>query len=434
MEKATSQPSRPVGKQGRRKKKKEEAAQVGQQRQSNESRSDKPNDTRGFFILLIYYTNSLGTAQHVECRKAKKQCKPHMLNGHYIQWPNQKMEEYYLQNKKFIPKNIIFTRFQICGNHVFLVSPRFKEGVPFTLSSVTLNGNDQCYNYVRPFPSLVMSDVGGQEAIVNAVDIYMGQDGILWVLDIGIVNTIEDRPIKENDPKVLGINFGNGRIIHTIPLRPLICRVRSRLQYIVVEYIGDNSPIIYVGDGGTRSIIVWNVDGKEGYKVKLPRTATISCTETGAEDMFYLVLIETPSCNYLYFTYLSSVDMFKVRTKDLRKRIHPKCIVNVGRKPCKMVIVGSAYGSVIYFRIKGMQNLYSWDTKESFLEENMMVVKKSVDCRTITHIDVDNDGVLWELESNIDDYMRNTVGCYGASIVLKPIFGKSEPLQPCLTE
>jgi len=39
-----------------------------------------------------------------------------------------------------------------------------------------------------------------------------------------------------------------------------------------------------------------------------------------------------------------------------------------------MVVLGAAYGSVMYFRIKGTNHLYSWDTKESFLEENMKMV------------------------------------------------------------
>lgn len=145
---------------------------------------------------------------------------------------------------------------------------------------------------------------------------------------------------------------------------------------MVVEYdnVNNDKPIIYVGDGGTRSIIVWNVQVNEGYRVKLPYSATTTCTDFSTEDVFYLVLIENFSSNYLYFTYLSSTDMFKVRTKDLQKRINPKCIIDVGRKPCKMVVLGAAYGSVMYFRIKGMNHLYSWDTKESFLEENMKVV------------------------------------------------------------
>lgn len=166
------------------------------------------------------------------------------------------------------------------------------------------------------------------------------------------------------------------QIVHSIPLRPLICRSRSRLQYLVVEYdnVNNDKPIIYIGDGGTRSIIVWNVQVNEGYRVKLPYSATTTCTDFSTEDVFYLVLIDNFNSNYLYFTYLSSTDMFKVRTKDLQKRINPKCIIDVGRKPCKMAVLGAAYGSVMYFRIKGMNHLYSWDTKESFLEENMKMV------------------------------------------------------------
>lgn len=152
-----------------------------------------------------------------------------------------------------------------------------------------------------------------------------------------------------------------------------MCRIRSRLKYIIIEYV-NNKPIIYVGDAGTRSIIVWKVISNEGYRVKIPRLSTATCLDSTTEDVLYMVLVEKNHYNYIYFTYLSSSDMFRVRTMDLRRRINPKCIVNLGRKPRSMIIIGSGYGSIIYFRINGMNNLYSWDTKESFLEENMMLV------------------------------------------------------------
>lgn len=66
--------------------------------------------------------------------------------------------------------------------------------------------------------------------------------------------------------------------------------------------------------------------------------------------------------------------MYRVHTRDLRRRINPSCVVNIGRKPCKMLILGSGYGSIIYFRIKGLNHLYSWDTNDDFLEENIMLV------------------------------------------------------------
>jgi len=86
-----------------------------------------------------------------------------------------------------------------------------------------------------------------------------------------------------------------------------------------------------------------------------------------------------------------------------------------------MMFVGVGYGSVLYFRINGQNDLYSWDTKLDLIEENMIMVWKSRDCRVITHVDVDNEGKLWVLESNIQDFIRDQTGCYGPSILLMAV-------------
>lgn len=88
----------------------------------------------------------------------------------------------------------------------------FREGVPFTLSHVMLNGGNQCYNYVAPYPNLEINSMGDRESIINAVDIYTGRNRVFWVLDTGIVNTLEEEPRRECEAKVLGIDFGNKRV------------------------------------------------------------------------------------------------------------------------------------------------------------------------------------------------------------------------------
>lgn len=60
-----------------------------------------------------------------------------------------------------------------------------------------------------------------------------------------------------------------------------------------------------------------------------------------------------------------------------------------------MVILNVGYDSVLYFRIKDQSHLKNWDTKHSFLEETFMVGWKSRDCRLITQMDMDSEGVLW---------------------------------------
>lgn len=88
----------------------------------------------------------------------------------------------------------------------------FREGVPFTLSHVRLNSGNQCYNYVAPYPTLEINYINDRNSIINAVDIYMGQNRVLWVLDIGIVNTLGEEPKRECEAKVLGIDYGNKRV------------------------------------------------------------------------------------------------------------------------------------------------------------------------------------------------------------------------------
>lgn len=84
--------------------------------------------------------------------------------------------------------------------------------MPFTLSHVRLNSRNQLYNYVAPYPNLKMNGVDDYNAIVNAVDIYMDQYGVLWILDTGIVNTLEETPKIECEAKVLGINYINKHV------------------------------------------------------------------------------------------------------------------------------------------------------------------------------------------------------------------------------
>lgn len=119
--------------------------------------------------------------------------------------------------------------------------------------------------------------------------------------------------------------------MHMISLRTLAIRAQSRLQNLAVENINDTKTVLYVGDGGTRSILVWHVQKNGGYRVKLPSLTVQACTDSPQNNVFYMALAEQPVGNVIYFTYLYSQDIFRARTKDLRERMNPKCIVSMGK-------------------------------------------------------------------------------------------------------
>lgn len=94
-------------------------------------------------------------------------------------------------------------------------------GVPFTLGSVIHSPKDKFYSFVSPYPNLEKQDTANlgsciSGSVINAVDLVMGQDGMLWVLDVGIANTISDHPVKYGDPKIIGVEIATGKVIDDI--------------------------------------------------------------------------------------------------------------------------------------------------------------------------------------------------------------------------
>lgn len=82
---------------------------------------------------------------------------------------------------------------------------------------------DKFYNYVKPFPVIEKQDLtdvklpsvsseGESAPLINAVDLVLGQDSTLWVLDIGISDTLSGHPSRSDDPKILGFNPATGNV------------------------------------------------------------------------------------------------------------------------------------------------------------------------------------------------------------------------------
>lgn len=117
-----------------------------------------------------------------------------------------------------------------------------------------------------------------------------------------------------------------------ISLKTLVNWDQSQLQNLAVEYLNKDNIILYVGDGGTRSIIVYNVLNNKGFRIKLPRSIENGCLGNSQNDVFSMVLIKLKTGHYIYFTYLSGQDIFRIRTKYLQTHMHPNCVVNLGKR------------------------------------------------------------------------------------------------------
>lgn len=155
------------------------------------------------------------------------------LSGSNLNWPCQSTKNIYLQSDRYIPRNVIMTRAQIHRDEAFVTLPRLKPGVPFTLGKISMR-RGQCTTSVTPWPCWSLQEEGNCQSLQSAVDIFLDSNEILWVLDVGIVNTLE-QPVRRCPPKVVGINVRTGKVVQNIDLSNLITS-NSRLQHLVVEY------------------------------------------------------------------------------------------------------------------------------------------------------------------------------------------------------
>lgn len=273
---------------------------------------------------------------------------------------------------KLITKNNIATRGQIYRDTIFFALPRYKKGIPATLVKTKLK-RGACSVTFEPFPCWTMQEEGKCSALQSVVDLVLDGSDLLWVLDTGVVETLEDEPTQTCPPKVMAFNVKTGKLVKTVTFDGLISK-SSRLQYLAVDYGRDGRAFIYVSDAAARAIIVYDVQASKGYRVMLPKAVSEGC---GKKDVLYLALTRK-SCgtSTLFFTYLCSSKMFAIKTDYLRdgkttgkiegKRtllIEPNQsllitiqFLDAGTKPEKLVVIGTDNGCAIFFRYEGKKN------------------------------------------------------------------------------
>lgn len=292
-------------------------------------------------------------------------------------------------------------------DEAILALPRYKPGVPVTLAKVSLKQRG-CEADLIPFPSWEMQEEGNCKSLQSVVDVFVDANEILWVLDVGVVNTLAT-PVRRCPPKILGFSLKTGSVIKTVSFSGLVAPA-SRLQYLAVEYDQNGQPFAYVTDAATRCILVFDILADKGIRFVLPKELL---EDVAKRDVLYAATV-TKGCGntFLLFTYLSSGHLYALRTDYLRAGSAEGRIVDVGEKPGKIVVLGTDLGAALFFRYEGQSEIYRWDSNVPFSSGNFVKVYKSPDGLLSTHVFPDLKRIrMRSLESNFPDFIQNTVGC-----------------------
>lgn len=335
------------------------------------------------------------------------------LSGHNVAFPCPSTKKIFQNSGRYVPKNIIGTRLQISGSDAIVALPRYKQGVPFTLGKFSLKTRG-CKGTLEPFPCWAIQEEGNCEALQSVVDIILDPMDVLWVLDVGIANTLE-QPVYRCPPKIVGISTKTGQVLKTIDLMPFVTGA-SRLQYLLVDYVADGRAFAFVSDAGLGAIVVYDVFGGKGFRVVLP-----SAVLPQKKDVLYMAVTRKATGNNVIFTYLSSQKLFTIKETHLITGQASGTIAEIGTKPQPIVILGTDNGASVFFRYKGESDIFIWNTETQFNPKNFVLVQKGDRYRLSTQVVPGYKKLMWALESNFHDYVAGTTGGMGASMSVHPL-------------
>lgn len=126
-----------------------------------------------------------------------------------------------LNESDYIQQNNIVSLIAIYEDRMWLVTPRYLPGVPFTLNTVPYSHKYHWWEpffmlhnespKLRPFPSVEMNKIGDCNALQLAHAIDVDQYGRLWVVDNGRIDILTSSPQNLCPAKLVIFDVTNGR-------------------------------------------------------------------------------------------------------------------------------------------------------------------------------------------------------------------------------
>lgn len=152
--------------------------------------------------------------------------------------------------------------------------------------------------------------------------------------------------------------------------------------------------------------------------------------DKGRGIMFMVMLRKSNGRTGLYVTFMSGVGLFTVDLEHLDHCIAAgvrPAIVEVGRKPYPITVLGSDNGSRMFFRRHTENEIWSWDVHDRFRLDSFRLVSRGRDCRAPVHVTPGYDGFVFVLKNNFADYIANKTGSLGAYTIVQSVSALRPP-------
>ncbi|XP_065339304.1 protein yellow-like isoform X2 [Cloeon dipterum] len=292
-------------------------------------------------------------------------------------WPTDSSKAQALSLGRYQPEHNAPAGLAVLGQRVFVSVPRYLQGVPSTLNWLPSNGASSTSPKLHPFPSWDMQGIGNCSALQNVFGLEVDSHGRLWAVDAGRLFTRKNQRRSDLDkcpPKLLIFDLNNNNSIELRYEFPedVVSRNSSLLSDLVLDKTSDDW-LAYISDASGH-IIVFSLGKKKSWRVQHPSMLAAQPEHEPlplGRDLGVSGLALSPlnDRTFLYFSTLSSPELFSVPVSELRAGSDKLTVKSVGTKSAPSRGMSMDNKGLMYFGLLGKQSVATWDTKFSFREE-----------------------------------------------------------------
>lgn len=351
-----------------------------------------------------------------------------------FEYPNENLRKEAIDSKAFIPENVIPVGLEVYKNRLFMTLPRWKTGVPASLTYIDLNLNDSSTKspLLKPYPSWAAHSMAADDKpeIVSPFRIRADRCGRLWVLDTGVSDLLGDTKVV-SPPSLLVYDLHNDNLMRRYSFSKEQVKEDSFFASIAVEDDDCDDSYAYSADLGAPGLVVYSWKMQSSWRVKhhffhpdpLAGNFSINNITFQWDDGLFGLALSSPQADgfpTLYFHPFSSTMEFSVSTKILRNETAAtsgdiykdfKVLGSRGVKGQSNVEFLDRKTGVLFYALPNLNAVACWRTTNPAytIKSQGRVYMNAEEMVFPNDVKVDDQSRLWVLSDRMHQFMYDTL-------------------------
>nr|XP_026495869.1 protein yellow-like [Vanessa tameamea] len=376
--------------------------------------------------FLIVVLAICGTSSHVQKKSIGTLYRWKQID---FDFPTPQHRELAIQNGQFNQINVIPLGVERWKNRVFISTPRWKKGVPATLSALPVAGQEES-PLLRPFPSWDWHNAGNCTGFTSIFRMSIDHCGVMWALDSGQVEAFET-PRQLCPPTLFAISLETDTVLGRFPIPSEYVLQNSLITNIVVDSRDAQCRDlhVYIADAWRFGLIVfrdsdssfWRFNHYTFYPEPLLSNYTLhGLNYQWSDGLFGMSLGQYHLGDRpLYYHSMSSSLEFSVKTSVIRD---PSRVNNaIG----EFKLLGESRGmrgqvsaaaidrnGVMFFNLISLDSIGCWDTRKEYKNKNLDIVAQNNETIVFPNdlrIDHEVPQVVWIITNRLPMYQFNLI-------------------------